>query len=140
MKKIIVITLAFIIANSAFSQQTEPAQPMTKQDYLQKSKRQQKTAWLMLGGGTLVALGSMYWALDSWASESGSGDHGQQYFFIAGVCAMMGSIPMFIISGNNKKKAISMAIKLRPGNIQEPGGGVIKFKYYPGFSLNVSIN
>jgi len=121
MKKIKVILLAFIITSSLFSQQTEPPQPMAKHDYPQLSKRQQRTAWLMLGGGTLLALGSMYWALDSWTSESGLGDHGQQYFFIAGICCMAGRIALFIISGNNKKKAMSMLMNLRPGNKQQMG-------------------
>jgi hypothetical protein len=138
MKKIIMILLAFIITDSLFSQQTEPPQPMAKQDYLQISKRQKRTAWFMLGGGTVVALGSMYWAFESWSSESGSGDHGQQYFFIAGVCAMVGSIALFIIAANNKKKAMSMAIQLKPGKNQEIEGAGIKVSYYPAISLNVN--
>ena len=39
----------------------------------------------MLGAGTLVAVGSMYWASEAYANESGSVDHGQGYFFIEGV-------------------------------------------------------
>ncbi len=58
MKKIIVIMLAVIICNSIFRQQTEPAQPMTKIRLPADKQTQQRTAWLMPGGGSLVAPGT----------------------------------------------------------------------------------
>jgi hypothetical protein len=42
MKKIFVLVSMLMIEASAFSQQTNPAPALTKQDHLQKSKKQKK--------------------------------------------------------------------------------------------------
>ena len=139
MKGLLVLIL-FTFSGIGYSQSKDLPALITKEDLLKKSKRQQRTGWLMLGGGTLVAVGSMYWALEAYANESGSGDHGQGYFFISGVCSIVGSIPMFIISGNNKKKAMSMSIGPGLPNKIKLRGGVTNARNYPVISLRIDIN
>ncbi len=51
MKKIISILLVVVISMTSFSQQINPKVSLTKQHYLQKSKHQINTAWMLLGGG-----------------------------------------------------------------------------------------
>ena len=105
MKKIILFTMLLIMSASSFSQQTA----LTKQDYLKKSKNKKTTAWVMLGGGAgLILVGGLLGnSKESSFSDAGTG------IVIAGVGAlsMLGSIPLFIASGKNKRKAMSMSFK-----------------------------
>ena len=49
----------------SFAQQTDTVKPMARQDYLDKSKRQKTTAWVLLGGGAaLIAIGLLIGSLD----------------------------------------------------------------------------
>ena len=58
MKKIIIYAMLLFVTANALGQQINPNQPLTRQDYLKKSKTQKKTAWILLGGGTAVAAGA----------------------------------------------------------------------------------
>src|SRR4030095_9061607 len=51
MRKIIVFSLFVVSFLSCFSQQTNPSNALTKEEYLQKSKHQKTAAWVLLGGG-----------------------------------------------------------------------------------------
>lgn len=79
---------------------------------LQKSKKQKTTAWIMLGGGAGLAIAG-YIIMQNEAEKDPLGSLlGQNatgvVVFIAGDAAMLGSIPFFIASGNNKRKAYLM--------------------------------
>jgi hypothetical protein len=50
MKKIMLCTMLLFLTASLFSQQTNP-QSLSRQDYLEKSKKQKTAAWILLGGG-----------------------------------------------------------------------------------------
>ncbi|MFI5131177.1 MAG: hypothetical protein ACHQFX_14340, partial [Chitinophagales bacterium] len=54
MKKTTVFALLLILSATSFSQQTDPSTPMTRADYLQKSKNKKTAAWVLLGGGTVL--------------------------------------------------------------------------------------
>ena len=111
MKKIPVLLLFMIVSFNAFNQQTTaPTQPLTKTDYLQKSKNQKTAAWILLVGGTALAAGSIMWATQN-LNSTGSGPIG---LIVAGGVSMLGSIPLFIASGKNKRKAMSMSFKMQP--------------------------
>jgi len=89
---------------SAFGQ--SPNQPaMTQLDYLQKSKRQKKTGWLMLGGGlATIFLGAAIGTGEALNGSSGGGS-AADVVALAGLGAMVGSIPVFISAGKNKRRA-----------------------------------
>jgi hypothetical protein len=109
MKKIILFAMLLIMSASSFGQQTNSHPALNKQDYLQKSKNQKTIAWVMLGGGAaLILLGDLIGN----SNESSFNDAGTGVV-IAGVGAlsMLGSIPLFIASGKNKRKAMSMSFK-----------------------------
>ena len=89
---------------------------------LQKSKKQKTAAWLLLGGGASVSIVG-FSILSNDASKDLSNDLTTIFSFgyvtpaehkhsaagpiltIAGIGAILGSVPLFIASGNNKKKA-----------------------------------
>lgn len=118
MKKIIVFALLLIIAACAFSQQTNPSPALTRQDYLQKSKYQKKTAWILLGGGALLSISGYMVLISDETYEQAirnldvTGPLVGYVFFYAGNAAMLGSIPLFIASSRNKKKAMRLSFNM----------------------------
>jgi hypothetical protein len=113
MKKIIAIIFFFTISTLCFSQQIDSLPVLTKQDFLQKSKSQKTTAWIMLVGGAILtgtgmAIGvneSTDAVVSPFTLEPGP------VLLITGSVFMLSSIPLFMAANKNKKKAMSLTIK-----------------------------
>ena len=74
---------------------------------LQKSKKQKTTAWILLGGGACIFATTVIITLsDGFLSLFDlKKDNNRGVLLAAGGAVMLGSIPFFIASGNNKRKA-----------------------------------
>jgi len=135
MKKIIVFAVLLIVSVASFSQQTNSHPVLNKQDYLKKSKNQKTTAWVLLGGGAaLILVGDLIGnSKESSFSDAGTG------VVIAGIGAlsMLGSIPLFIASGKNKRKAMSMSFKNEMMRQLQTGSFVNRS--VPSLSLKISL-
>ena len=119
MRKMFCLIVLSTIVSTVFSQPTTSIQT----DYLQKSKKQKTAAFVLLGGGAALAvvgtaIGSNSWD-DEIASIVGEGENDNSYMaggimMVTGLAAMVGSVPLFIASARNKKKAhaASASIKL----------------------------
>ena len=104
MRKLFTCTFLLLMTTSSFCQQTGPGQPLPQNNYLQKSKKQKTAAWVLLGGGLVLAAGAA--ALDANSDWSKS----ETPYLVAigiGGASMLGSIPLFIASGRNKKRAMN---------------------------------
>ncbi|MGY6742532.1 MAG: hypothetical protein ACXIUQ_07345 [Cecembia sp.] len=107
------------------------AQEMSKQDYLDKSKWQKTSAWIMLGGGVaLIGIGAGIAMSEveylSWGT-SNSKDNSTgigETLAIVGVVSALGSIPVFISSGKNAKKAAQMSFSNEPIYIPKYAGNI----------------
>lgn len=116
MKKAFILVPMLIVAAPTFCQQTNPAPAIIKQDYLQKSKNQKKTAWIMLGGGAAFVLTGVLIPRGEhtgWNPISGDeyeNDGISAAFGLTGLVSMLGSVPFFICSGKNKRKAMSGSV------------------------------
>ena len=116
MKKMTIFFLMLVVSTASFSQQTIEAPPVIQNDYLKKSKNQKTTAWIMLGSGAVLVTGAILWeyslALSSvWAApESDDINSGPDILSLVGTASMIGSIPFFIASGKNKKKARAASV------------------------------
>jgi hypothetical protein len=113
MKKIIVFVIAMAAASNLFSQQpqTDSVQYGSKDYYLQKSKRQKSGALVLLIGGTaLMGVGLLI-------ADSKNADFGQTgtgaFMIAVGFLADVGSIPLFIASSKNKKRAMKASVSLK---------------------------
>ena len=85
---------------TSFCQKTNDSVPVIKTDYLTKSKNQKTAGWVLLGGGTaLIGIGFLV------------GDSKESTFDDA-----IGSIPLFIASGKNKRKALNMSANFKMEN------------------------
>jgi hypothetical protein len=122
--RITTLLLLVCLICQTLSAQTTTIPTLTKADYLQKSKSQNTTAWLLLGGGaTSSAIGIIIGfkeATDSFASifstEIEEPSSTGTVLFIAGAVTMLSSVPFFIASTNNKKKASNLSGFLKMEN------------------------
>lgn len=81
--------------------------------YSKKHKNQKKTAWILLGSGSVLTFGGVIAqaataTVDLVTIMTGSEPEFNQtgsYVALAGIASMATSIPFFIASGNNKKRA-----------------------------------
>lgn len=121
MKKIIICISLLTVSVTSFSQQINPSPALSKQDYQHKSKNQKTAAWILLAGGTaMIITGGIIWGNevnktienDPWSvfyapytTTKGAG------LTVAGLVFTAGSIPLFIVSAKNKRKAMSVSLK-----------------------------
>jgi hypothetical protein len=123
MKQFAIFVLLLTLSAASYTQQINPS--LTKQDYLKKSKNQKKAALIMLGGGAaLVVAGFVfpkgesegftgsYYGLSNVVEEF-ENDGIKAAIRGTGVLSMLGSIPLFIASVKNKRRAMSLSFDIQ---------------------------
>lgn len=124
------------------------AQEMSKQDYLDKSRNQKTTGFILLGGGVaMIAVGSILFADDAVDTaisctylncSSGSGIESGMVISAVGGLAILGSIPVFISSGKNARKAAQLTFSNEPTFIPKYVGNIPRS--IPSVSLLIPLN
>ena len=111
MKKIILCLTTLLFIVKSFSQ-TQSSLALSKDSYLQKSKRQKTTGWILLGTGLgIAATGGIIQGMHEGKSNGGFDfDFTGAYIAIGGGVVSLLSIPFFISSSINKRKAASITI------------------------------
>jgi hypothetical protein len=112
MKNIILLILGLVIYGSVFSQEV-----LSKQDYLEKSRNQKKTGKILLAGGSVlsaiglgIVLGNLNGLFDPSQPEPNNDGTVGEVLGYSGLVIAATSIPLFIASSKNKKKAMSMTL------------------------------
>jgi hypothetical protein len=126
MRKFFICALLILATSSSFCQQT---------DFRQKSKKQKTAAWILLGGGFVVAVGSVILDVSSDWTKSET-----PYLVGIGIgCnSMIASIPLFIAAGRNKRKAMnaSTSLEIRRDPVLTSTG--LSFHSTPTLSLKIN--
>jgi len=117
MKQAVIVLLLASVAVNCFGQQNTPGS-ISRPDRLQKSKNQKKAAWILLGGGAaLFAIGVIIpqGEEEEWTfyGPDHKNDGIKAVFCLTGTLSMLGSIPLFIASGKNKRRAASVSANLQ---------------------------
>jgi hypothetical protein len=136
MKKIIICAMLIIIATATFSQQTSPSPVLTKQDYLKKSKREKADAWTFLvGGALLVGTGFLIGDRNEYSFDHLIGTN----VVISGIgfLSTIVSLPLFIASGINKRKGMSLSFKNEPAPQIQKNNFV--YRTVPSLTLNIQL-
>lgn len=135
--KTIRLLLALLLVSSILVGQTKE---FSKDYFLQKSKKQKTTAWILLAGGTAMFVGGATIFdnnYDFWESKSNSGENIGGVLMLTGIIADGASIPYFISAGKNKRTAMSIAFDFKP--IYLSGENLVASKHYPGLTLKIKI-
>ena len=136
MKKIMVYFLLLLMPPTSFCQKTNDSVPVVKTDYLAKSKNQKNAAWVLLGGGAAL-IGAGFLIGDSKNSTFDDAATGAVLGGI-GVLSAIGSIPLFIASGKNKRKAMTSSVFIKMESLACPQRQSFVQKSYPVFSVSVN--
>ena len=132
MKQAIIFILFIIVASNSFGQDSAGVSSASI-DYVQKSKHQKTAAWIMLGGGLALAVTGVAVSASNW--ESSAGD----VLLVIGGASMIGSIPFFIASGKNKKKARSMSAGLKMETAPSIQRASVINRSYPAVAVNLRL-
>ena len=100
MKKYFSILLLMVIGFNSFSQQLKNKGQKLPADYLEKSRKQKTTGFILLGSGAAVFSGGAIAV-----QHSQSKGENEFPFLVGGLAISIASIPFFISSGSNKHKA-----------------------------------
>lgn len=126
--------MLFFIVNS-FCQ--TPTTTFSKEYYLEKSKKQKKTAWVILGSGlTFAAIGGLV-QLNNANSNSWNFDFTGAYIAIGGGVLSLASIPCFVSAVKNKKMAVALTIDNQ--NILLPQYNNFSLKKQPSLCLRIEL-
>ena len=147
MKKIIFL-LSFAVATTCCSaQNTDNTKPVTKNDFLQKSKNQKTGAWVLVGGGGgLLIVGAIISFTNSTSEaldaitlqEVKEKDKTlQTVLMVTGGAAILGSIPLFVASSRNKHKAASLTFKSE--FFPQLQNSMVFYKPIPSISLKINL-
>lgn len=130
MKKTGICLLLALMTFNVFAQQ------LTRADYLKKSKNQKTGAWVLLAGGIgLVGIGAAIGG-----GEEASFDAAGTGIVVAGigVLASLASIPLFIASAKNKRRAAkaTASFNMQQNPLARIGGSV--YRPMPGLAIRLS--
>ena len=121
--------LMLALPATSFCQKTNDSVPVVKTDYLAKSKSQKTAAFILLGIGvttlTIAAVGDL--DLDILGTV-----------VIVGGAATIASIPLFIASGKNKRKAMKANTSIKMETVPSFQKQFFKQNSYPAFSLSLT--
>jgi hypothetical protein len=118
------------IANTTFTQEVQSPQKGTKDSYLKKSKQQKTAAFVLLGVGA-VCLGV--------AAEGNIAFDALPILVIGGGAAAISSIPLFIASGKNKRRALNMSAGFKLENLPRIRTAGVSQTYYPAVSIQLGL-
>ncbi len=100
---------------------------MTKTDfnkeyYLEKSDSQKTTAWILLGSGLLLStIGIIGFSNSDFLSDNNSSTDAYGFLILGGGACTAGSIPLFISSARNARRAAIISFKINPSQIYRQG-------------------
>jgi hypothetical protein len=141
MKKIVILTMLLAFAIASFGQQDTASKPVPMQtDYLKKSKRQKTAAWIMLGAGLTIFAGILIFQGAMNGSFGGEGvSHDVAVIAGAGLIVAAGSIPFFIVSSKNKKKAHAASVFIDMEKAQVLQGTAFNNRSFPALGVQIHL-
>lgn len=141
MKKLIFSLTLLLLAFNLFSQ--APTTPNHSKDYyLKKSKSQKTAANILLAGGAACILTAL---LIPQGEETGDGYFFQGHsndgikgtFGAVGFLSMLGSIPFYILSSKNNRKANAATISFNNQKVLFPQQNTLVLKTQPTLTLKI---
>lgn len=132
MKTISIFLVILFVSLQSFGQN----QALSKEDYSQKSKNQKTTGWILLAGGTTMAVAGLISMSnqDFWSSDNSSYD-ASGFLFFGGLAVDLASIPFFISSAKNARKAATISFNYQKAYFPQHNTFVAKMQ--PTITLRI---
>ena len=145
MKKILLCSAFLFFVFNSFSQ--EKTKTVSREAYLLKSKKQHKTGLVLLAGGVVcIAAGLIIPEGDptgeiNWvsATEVHENDGIRAAFGYTGIISALGSIPFFIASNKNKKRAMKTVVSFNNKTLQYLNQNNFVLSSQPTFTVNIAL-
>jgi len=154
MKKLTTLLLLSSLFINCISQQTNLSPSFTKKDYLNKSKNEKKTAWILAGGG--LAMSSVTLAITAnngtdaisnflvtvFNLSTNNNDNDDKtslagVLFFIGAVSTITSVPLFISASKNKRKAMNMSFNNQP--VPQMQNNSLVYRAIPSLKLKISL-
>ena len=114
MKQILLFYFVLGFTTTSLAQYTDTTKHNLATDYLQKSNKQKKAGWILLGGGAaMTGIGIIVGATaaaDELITGDSNGLDAATILIPVGLLSMAGSIPLFIAAGKNRRKAAASVL------------------------------
>jgi hypothetical protein len=133
MRKAILCLVILVFGAHCFGQQADTTRPLTREDYLQKSKQQKTAAWVLLGSGLALGVGGAAWAGSDWEAS------GPDVLLVLSGISMVSSIPLFIASGKNKRRAREASTSFKLEKYSHVHQGNLSVHYFPAVSIKLTL-
>lgn len=122
--------MMLIFSTTSFCQETEPQAPMTRADYLKKSKTQKTIGFVLIGVGAVTLI----------AISGGNTDLGTVGpLAVIGIVSILSSIPVFIGSARNKRRAANASVSFNFEKIRSIQQTQIRYAAIPAISLKLNL-
>ena len=140
MKKLLWILVMLAMSNASWGQLLAGDIRIRQTDYLEKSRNQKTGAWILLGGGAaLTVIGIVSFKRNFEVMGDSESGLGEAILTGVGVGAMAGSIPLFISSAKNKRRAMDV----KAGVKMESGYELVKDRIgtrpFPALSVRIGL-
>lgn len=129
MKKISICIMMLILSATTFCQNAQSSKPKTRKEYLALSRSQKVGGFILLGAGvTTIAL----------ISRGNTSFDELPILAVLGAAATVGSLPLFIASGRNRRRAMNASTSLKFEEAQFIRRSQICFRAFPAVSVKIS--
>lgn len=139
MKKILILVIFLTgLAWHSFGQKSET--PITKQYYLEKSNRQKKTGFILLGAGAAILggiIGISNFCLFGCTSSQYNAMSAGGGLIMAGGISMVASVPLLIGAGVNANKAAKLSLHIQPIDLPKHANGGPKS--FPSLKISIPL-
>jgi hypothetical protein len=126
MKSVFLLIICLSLLNCIFSQ------TKAKEYFLQRSKNQKTTAWILLGAGVTAIITGVI--VDN-ALKEGEQSFTGGFIEVGGIICTLTSVPFFISSSRNKRRATTLAIS-NEKVLFYPNSPLVS-RLHPTFSLHI---
>ena len=147
MKTIASTLICILLVVTTYSQDQSQILKFKKDFYLERSKKQNRAEWILLGGGAVfAAVGEIAYtarlnnADDVWAQF----DEANKFTFTdvlgsIGYAAVITSIPLFISAGANKRKANRVSLSINSQNYYQLQNNTLSLKPLPVLTMHINL-